>query len=108
MGCGAISPMTQKEDTPPAPLPRRSLSQSQEEMKVALDYPPQLKAVKKAVVVQPVEMAKKLMDIREQLALEWKEDLDNIGVTAVRASDAAGLEKQNVPNIFPNFLPALV
>lgn len=52
----------------------------QEEMKVALDYPPQLKAVKKAVVVQPVEMAKKLMDIREQLASEWKEDLLNIQV----------------------------
>ena len=48
---------------------------------MALDYPPQLKAVKKAVVVQPVEMAKKLMDIREQLADEWKEDLKNIQVS---------------------------
>lgn len=47
---------------------------------MALDHPPQLKAVKKGVVVQPVEMAKKLMDIREQLALEWKEDLTNIQV----------------------------
>ena len=47
---------------------------------MALDYPPQLKAVKKAVVVQPVEMAKKLMDIREQLAVEWKEDLHNVEV----------------------------
>eukprot|EP00752_Nemacystus_decipiens_P014568 g12974.t1 len=53
-------------------------AEEEEEMKVALDYPPQLKAVKKAVVVQPVEMAKKLMDIREQLADEWKEDLQNI------------------------------
>lgn len=53
-------------------------------MKVALDYPPQLKAVKRSVVVQPAELAKKLMDIREQLALEWREDLKNIEVRAAR------------------------
>ena len=50
---------------------------------MALDHPPQLKAVKKGVVVQPVEMAKKLMDIREQLAVEWREDLTNIQVRPV-------------------------
>lgn len=51
---------------------------------MALDYPPQLKAVKMSVVVQPAELAKKLMDIREQLALEWREDLKNIEVRATR------------------------
>ncbi|CAM9933718.1 unnamed protein product, partial [Ectocarpus sp. 13 AM-2016] len=55
-------------------------AEEEEEMKVALDYPPQLKAVKRSVVVQPAELAKKLMDIREQLALEWREDLKNIEV----------------------------
>ncbi|CAM9874800.1 unnamed protein product [Scytosiphon promiscuus] len=53
-------------------------AEEEEEMKVALDYPPQLKAVKKGVVVQPAELAKKLMDVREQLALEWREDLQNM------------------------------
>ena len=47
-------------------------------MKVALDYPPQLQAVTKGVVIQPAEMAKKIMDIREQLVSEWREDLANI------------------------------
>lgn len=47
-------------------------------MKVALDNPPQLKAVSKGVVMQPVDIAKKTMDIREQLAAEWREDLANI------------------------------
>ncbi|CAN0452493.1 unnamed protein product, partial [Ectocarpus sp. 12 AP-2014] len=55
-------------------------AEEEEEMKVALDYPPQLKAVKRSVVVQPAELAKKLMDIREQVALEWREDLKNIEV----------------------------
>lgn len=54
---------------------------SQEEMKVALDHPPQLKAVTKGVVMQPVDIAEKAMAIREQLALEWAKDLANIEVS---------------------------
>eukprot|EP00904_Undaria_pinnatifida_P005975 jgi/Undpi1/2507/HiC_scaffold_13.g05886.m1 len=53
-------------------------AEDEEEMKVALDYPPQLQAVTKGVVIQPAEMAKKIMDIREQLVSEWREDLANI------------------------------
>ena len=47
-------------------------------MQVALDHPPQLQAVSKGIVLQPAEIAKKIMDIREQLASEWREDLANI------------------------------
>lgn len=47
-------------------------------MKIALDHPPQLQPVTKGVVMQPADIAKKVMDIREQLALEWSKDLANI------------------------------
>ncbi|CAN0405141.1 unnamed protein product, partial [Laminaria digitata] len=53
-------------------------AEDEEEMKIALDHPPQLQAVSKGVVMQPAEIAKKIMDIREQLASEWREDLANI------------------------------
>lgn len=55
-------------------------------MKVSLDHPPQLKAVSSSVVVQPVEIAKKIMDIRETLASEWREDLLNIEVGSASGS----------------------
>lgn len=56
----------------------------QEEMRVELDHPPQLESLKKEVVVQPVDVAKRIMAIREQLAVEWTEDLANIEVRLVQ------------------------
>lgn len=52
-------------------------------MKVALDHPPQLKAVNKTVVMQPVDIAKHIMAIREQLSSEWHQDLGNVEVCLV-------------------------
>ncbi|CAM9929805.1 unnamed protein product [Ascophyllum nodosum] len=53
-------------------------AEEEEEMKVALDHPPQLKSVSTSVVVQPVDIAKKIMNVREMLAAEWREDLANM------------------------------
>lgn len=56
----------------------------QEEMKVALDHPPRLEAVKKGVVMQPVDIVKRIMAIREALAKEWLEDLVNVQVARAK------------------------
>lgn len=69
---------------------------AQEEMRVALDHPPKLRAETTSVIVQPVDVAKRIMAVREQLAAEWREDLDNLEVKPCSVSRSPCMPDQDL------------